>query len=193
MPTKPDRAPSSCRISLSLWKFHIHAFLGLISFWPFLILMAFLGPLTSGLVFLVGGFGAPLRPLRPAFWLLLRAVRSFCSCSLCSHLYGKRRKPRGWVREGYNFKQFCLNQSYPEVLILVLLLTVLCYALQGCRCQYVMGVCGGESATGFGVGEFVLDQLMKMMTAHLVCMLHVSAHLMSFQKSREAGTTPSER
>lgn len=80
--------PSSCRKSLSFWSFHTHTFLGLISFWPFLTLAAFLGPLTSGLVFLVDGFGAPLRPLRPEFWFLLRAVRSFCSCSLCSHLCG---------------------------------------------------------------------------------------------------------
>lgn len=68
------------------------------------------------------------------------------------------------------------------MLILVLLLTVLCCALRGHRCQYVMVVCGEESATGSGVGEFVLHQLMKMMTAQLVCMLHVSAHLPVFSE-----------
>lgn len=79
--------PLSCRERPSFWEFHTHTFLGLISFCPFLILMAFLGPLISGLVFLVCGFRAPLWALRPEFWFLLRAVRLFCSCSRCSHLY----------------------------------------------------------------------------------------------------------
>lgn len=90
MPVKPDCDPHHAR--KVFWKRHTHTFLALASFWPFLGLVAFLGPLTSGLVFLVDGFGAPLRPLRPAFWFLLRAIRSFCSCSLCSHLCGRAEK-----------------------------------------------------------------------------------------------------
>lgn len=154
--------------------------------------MAFLGPLTSGLVFFVDGFGAPLRPLRPAFWFLLRAVRSFCSCSLCSHLCGNAED-----KEAELGKDIIINNY-------VLIKAMLNQRYQCCFNGFVlysaepsMSVCysclQGEPAMWSWVGEFPRYQQMAMTTAHLVCMLHVSVHLTPFQKVRGAGTMPSKR
>jgi len=73
--------------------------------------VAFLGTLTSGLVFLVDGFGAPLRPLRPAFWFLLWAVRSFCSCSLCSHLCGNAENKEAELEKDIAINNYILIKA----------------------------------------------------------------------------------
>lgn len=127
--------PLSWRESPSFWEFHTHTFLGLISFWPFLILLAFLGPLISGLVFLVCGFKAPLWPLRPEFWFLLRAVRRFCSCSLCSHLCRIAEDKEDELGKHIIIN---LNQSHPKPLKP---LAVSYSILQGHCCQHVMAIC----------------------------------------------------